>query len=232
MGAMPATAEVTLRRDARVKTGSATLDDALEGGFPAGTLVLAESDAGTGATEFALGLARSTNGARTHFLTALRSAERAEREARLLLEGAPDALDVESIRTGSDAGVVMDALAGLGTGDVLVLESASSIARAVDSDLVTLVRDVADAAARTSAVVVLLHATGTLPTHVEAALAELADARLTFSWVDGGPTRRLVLALTKLRGLSELLEHEQVPIFEVALERGRGVSVSRVKSVV
>lgn len=221
----------------RVQTGSRILDTALAGGIPPGSALLVSGEEGAGATEFALTVLRTA--AREHvrkarFASALRSAARVSGEMKALFEGAAEVADIDvrvlpPMDAGAHLGNVLD---GLGEGDVLVIESADALASGQDARrLMPFWHGLADAAQEQGVVVVLLHAPGTLPSAVEASLAEGADGVLRFAWHDGGPTRRRVLSISKLRGLAPMLDGEQVPVFEVALQRGLGFSISRETSV-
>jgi KaiC/GvpD/RAD55 family RecA-like ATPase len=214
----------------RVCTGDVTLDAALAGGFTSGASLLVMGEEGAGATEFALGILRAaaegTDGRRGRFASALRSPSRVRAEIATLFESGAlpfqvVKLDPENIER--DLSVALD---GLHEGDVLVIESADTLFADGDgSRLLAVWHRVADAAAEAGVVVVLLHAPGTLPRGIEAALAEEADGVLRFTWHDGAQLRRRRLDITKLRGLAPCLDGDDVPVFRVALHRGQGISV-------
>lgn len=214
-----------------IPSGNSVLDDALGGGLRAGSLVLVEGDAGAGATEFALavlaGAVHRDTGAVSRFATGLRAPERAKAEAEALL-GDKIAASVRFSALGDDRGDgCFRAIAEMGRGDVLVIESTS----AFTADLPPLMRALGDATAATGALVLLLHAPGTLPHGSEVALRDAADVCVAFSWKDGGLSRRRLMTIAKVRGLAPMLEAEDVPVFEVALRHGIGIGVSRVKAV-
>jgi KaiC/GvpD/RAD55 family RecA-like ATPase len=221
----------------RVHTGSRILDTALAGGIAPGSALLVSGEEGAGATEFALTILRTAareHQRKTRFASALRSAARVSGEMQALFEGAEEVrdIDVRVLAPMDSAAHLGNVLDGLGEGDVLVIESADALASGQDARrLMPFWHGLADAAQEQGVVVVLLHAPGTLPPAVEASLAEGADGVLRFTWHDGGPTRRRVLSISKLRGLAPMLDGEQVPVFEVALQRGLGFSISRETSV-
>lgn len=214
----------------RVPSGNAVLDEGLGGGFREGSLVLVEGESGAGATEFVLGVAADAARGRkvtSRFATGLRAPERAAREARDLL-GETAAASIRFCALGNDpARTCQVLLEGLGRGDVLVVESTSTFG----SDLPLLTRQLGDLAAASGAVVLLLHAPGTLPARDEAGVRDACDACVSFTWKDGGLARRRLMALSKMRGLAPMLETDDVPVFEVALRHGIGIGVSRVKAV-
>jgi KaiC/GvpD/RAD55 family RecA-like ATPase len=222
----------------RVQTGSRILDTALAGGIPSGSSLLVSGEEGAGATEFALTVlrtaARDAPHRKARFASALRSAARVAGELEALFEGAKEVelIDVRVLAPMESAAHLGNVLDGLGGGDVLVIESADALAGGHDAQrLIPFWHSLADAAQERGVVVILLHAPGTLPLGVEAAIAEGADGVLRFTWHDGGPTRRRLLSIPKLRGLAPVLDGEQVPVFEVALQRGLGFSISRETSV-
>lgn len=221
----------------RVKTGSAPLDEALGGGLPPGNTLLVEGPQGVGSTEFALALLRTTSAAKSNkaiFATALRAPARARAEAvDLLGEAAVQPIEFKTVR-GAEARLdCLELVESLGKGDVLVVESASALARAPDvGDLVGLIESLGNPTHSHGAILVILHAPGTLPPQVETGIQEVVDGIFTFGWRDGGPSRRRSLFITKLRGLAPALDGEQVPVFEAKLHAGAGFSVSRVRSVV
>lgn len=222
----------------RVQTGSRTLDAALAGGIRPGTSLLVTGEEGAGATEFALTLLHAACAAHTGhkamFASALRSAARVRAEVAALFEdGDKVDIEVKVLRAAIAPDDVAELLAGLQRGDVLVVESADALAKPGDGwSILPLWHELADAAQAQGVVLLLLHAPGTLPAPVEASLAEGADGVLRFSWQDGGPARRRILAVTKLRGLAPILGGDQVPLFEVALEPGLGYTISMEHSVV
>lgn len=210
------------------------LDEALGGGLPEGSLVLVEGESGTGSTEFGFALlAASAAQGRTgalRFLSGLRSPARAAREAADVLGERP-AKDIAFDAADDDLAEAALALADkLSRGDALVVESVSALRRA-GAPLAPLLRKLGDAAERAGAVIVVLHAPGSVPTAEETEIREAADAVLAFTWKESGPCRRRLLGFPKLRGLMPVFTGEEVPIFEVALHRGRGVVVSQVKTV-
>lgn len=220
----------------RIQTGNRSLDAAFAGGIAPGTVLLLRGEEGAGATEFALTVLRSARGhARVaRFASALRSATRVRHEYAELFEETDGGLGLEVKPLFGDKARADPAgiLADLRAGDVLVLESADALAPPGDGvSLLPFWREVADAAGERGVVVLLLESPGTLPPAVAASLAEAADGVLEFTWRDGGPVRRRVLAVTKLRGLAPGLDGAEVPVFEVALHRGIGFTVSRGKSV-
>jgi KaiC/GvpD/RAD55 family RecA-like ATPase len=219
----------------RAQTGSRVLDAALDGGIPWGTSLFVTGEEGAGATEFALTLLRETALKHVHralFASALRSAGRVKSEiAALFEEKDAGAVDVRTLGA-QDPRALLDLVQDLDRGDVLAVESADSLSHGAEGAALTpLWHELADAAHARGVVLVLLHAPGTLPHAVEAALAEGADGVLNFGWRDGGPSRKRTLAVAKLRGLVKVLGGEQVPVFEVALEKGLGYTISRDTSV-
>ena len=221
----------------RVHTGSRVLDAALAGGLAPGTSLFLAGEEGAGATEFALTLLHATVAAgnrRARFASALRSSGRIKEELmNLFADGSEGTIDVRMLRgalAGAEAEKILDEM---GPGDVLVLESADSLAQPGDGwSLTPLWHELADKAHERGVVICLLHAPGTLPPAIEASLAEGADGVMRFSWQDGGPTRRRILSIAKLRGLAPILGGDKVPLFEVALEQGRGYTISVEHSVV
>ncbi|GEM_PF-6660450 len=222
----------------RVQTGSRVLDAALAGGITPGTSLLVSGEEGAGATEFALTLLHAASlakeGHKAMFASALRSAARVRAEVAALFEdGAEAKIEVRVLRSAIAPDDVAELLAGLQKGDVLVVESADSLAKPGDGwSVMPLWHELADAAHAQGVVLLLLHAPGTLPAPVEAHLAEGADGVLRFSWQDGGPARRRILVISKLRGLAPVLGGDHVPLFEVALEPGLGYTISMENSVV
>lgn len=222
----------------RLGTGSPILDSALAGGFPEGSAFLVSGDDGAGATEFALTLLRRAaldhKPSKVRFASALRSAHRAGHEYEALFEGSASlpSVDFQVLDAPWALDHAEELLAGFGAHDVLVLESADAIAESAGRDrLAHFWRGVADEADRVGATVFLLHVPGTLPHALEVALAEEADGVLRFAWHDSGPSRRRTLVISKIRGLAPMLDGDQVPVFEVALQRGLGFTISRGKSV-
>jgi archaellum biogenesis ATPase FlaH len=222
----------------RVPTGNSTLDGALGGGIPFGSTLLVEGEEGAGATEFAMTVLRTAkgkDGSVARYLSALRSAPRIGRELADLFqdEKAVEHINVRTIRPRQvEADCVLSVL-DMTEGSVLVLESASAIARTESGhDLLALLQLLSDRAAEGGVVLILLHTPSTLPPGIEASLAEAADGVFSFRWLDSGPSRRRLLSIKKMRGLAPVLDGEQIPIFEVALHRGRGFDISKVKSLI
>lgn len=221
----------------RVETGVRSLDAALAGGVAPGAALLLTGEEGAGATEFALAFARhvaTQDGTQARIISALRSPTRVTAEYHELFEDKtdPKTLEVRAIRGDELRAHPVDVLKGLSRGDVLVIESADALAPSGDGYTLTPCwREIADGAGASGVVVLLLHSRGTLPPAVEAALAEAADGVLQFQWQQSGPARRRMLALVKLRGLSPVLDSTDVPVFEIALQRGSGFSVTRGRSV-
>lgn len=227
----------------RASTGNAFLDATLDGGLPAGMIVLVEGEEGCGSTEFAFATLRAAlqRGQKARFISELRSSSRIATEARTLLDDATLARSIETLGTEVVshalkhhlAQTVAVALADLGRGDVLVVESVSALYRAGNAhSLAGLVQKLGDGAAASGAVVCLLHASGSVPLEVEALVKEGVDGHIVFGWREGSASRRRVLTLPKLRGLAPVVEGEQVPVFEFELVRGAAFRVSRVKNVV
>lgn len=223
----------------RLGTGSPILDSALAGGIPNGAAFLVTGEDGAGATEFALTVlrhaARERAPCKVRFATALRSASRAGHEYAALFEGAPasPAVEFQVIEAAWAMRHPEAVLADFHEGDVLVLESADTLREADDAEhLQRFWHVVADAADAVGATVLLLHVPGTLPAALETALAEEADGVIRFEWRDAGPSRRRALVVSKIRGLAPMLDGDQVPVFEVALQRGVGFTISRGKSVI
>lgn len=216
----------------RVSTGNATLDAALGGGFRRGDSVLVEGEEGAGATELALTVLdklASSGGATPRFASALRSPARVARELADLFhrEGKPPAVDVRAMP--KDGPVAL--LADLPPGSVLALESASALARTME-DVVAVMGQLADRAHEQGVLLLVLSTPATMPRDVEAALAETADAVLSFQWLESGTARRRLLRVKKVRGLAPVLDGEQIPVYEVGLHRGRGFDISKVKSLI
>ena len=226
----------------RASTGNAFLDAALDGGLPTGAVFLVEGEGGTGSTEFAFSTLRAAiqRGQRARFISELRSSTRIRAEARALLADAhAGAIETSGTEQVSPllrnhlAQVCRLALADLGRGDVLAIESVSALYRAGTAHtLANLVQSLGDAAAQTGTLVCLLHATGSVPEDVAAVVKEVVDGHVVFGWRDGSALRRRILTVPKLRGLAPVVEGEQVPVFEFELARGAAFRVSRVKNVV
>lgn len=222
----------------RLGTGNSTLDAALAGGLAPGAAILVSGEEGAGATEFALAFLRTAlthKGAHARFVSALRSPARIRAEIQELFEGedAAAAIEVRRMEPEKLRAYPQQVLEGLQHGDILIVESANVLAPPGDGYTVPpWWRELADGAGEKQVVVVLLHSPGTLPGAVEAALAEAADGVLQFGWQASGGSRRRTLALLKMRGLAPMLDGGEVPIFEVALHRGLGFSVSRGRSVI
>lgn len=220
----------------RVETGIRSLDAALAGGVAPGATLLLTGDEGAGATEFALSFVRHVADRGTHarILSALRSPSRVNAEYHELFESDKEnaSLEIRAITGEKVRAAPTEVLEGLGRGDLLLIESADALSAAGDGPALTPYwRAIADAAGESGVVVMLLHSRGTLPPAVEAGLAEAADGVLQFQWHQSGPARRRSLAIVKLRGLSPMLDSAEVPVFEIALQRGTGFSVSRGRSV-
>lgn len=223
----------------RIHTGSRVLDAALAGGLPQGASLFITGEEGAGATEFAITVLRTVAGEKTgrkaRFVSALRSAARVTEEMKDLFEGAPlpPGLDIVMLPPNAPPKEAEMVIKDLSAGDVLVIESADSLAVLGDGfGLIPFWRGLADAAHARGVTVLLLHAHGTLPMPVEHSLAQTADGVLRFTWHDGGPSHRRQLEVLKLRGLAPVLDGDQVPVFEVALSRGVGFTVSRERSLV
>lgn len=219
-------------------TGSRVLDSALAGGLPSGSGFLACSEEGAGATEFALALlkevATGAHPRKAVFVSAIRSPERARREAELLLDDIKAASCITFERIGRrdalrDPRWLLD---DLQEGDAIVVESADALANAADpTELVSFWQDLVDRAESRGVLAILLHAAATLPMAVEAALSERSDGVLYFVWKDSGPVRQRTLIVKKVRGLAPVMDADQVPVFEIGLHRGAGFSVSGTRSV-
>ena len=223
----------------RVQTGSRVLDAALAGGLPRGASLLVSGEEGAGATEFALTvlktIAGDKSGHKARFVSAMRSAPRVTEEMKELFEEPKPiaGLDIVMMASNVTPKDAENILSGLDKGDVLVIESADSLAVLGDGyGLIPFWRALGNEAAARGITVLLLHAHGTLPMPVEHALAQIADGVLRFTWHDGGPSHRRQLEIPKLRGLAPVLDGDQVPIFEVALSKGVGFTVSRERSLV
>ena len=224
-----------VERATRVKTGVQQLDAALSGGIAAGVVMLLSGEEGAGATEFAFAFARNamTQGSHARIVSALRSPGRVIAEYRDLFEDqSVSTLEVHPIVGEKLRAMPTQPLEGLRERDVLVIESADSLALGGNGHSLTPCwRELADAAGERGIIVMLLHSRGTLDPAVEGAIAEAADAVLQFSWLQAGPARRRSLAIVKLRGLSPVMDGNEVPLFDVALQRGVGFAVSRGRSV-
>lgn len=214
-------------------TGSPLLDAALDGGLAWGASVLLESEEGAGGPELALSVLRAAaaRGAAARFVSAIRSPERVRAEIAALFPQEAALARVEAREARDENGL----FAGIGStpGDVLVVESASALARlAKDGDAAALHRRLAEAAADAGTVLVVVSALGVLPAVAEAALAEGSDVVMSFRWAESGATRRRLLRVRKVRGLAHVLDADQVPVYEIGLHRGRGVTVARVTGLV
>lgn len=223
----------------RVETGSRALDAALAGGLPHGSALLVTGEEGAGGTEFVMAFLRHAIGGkaghRARFLSALRSPKRVLDEYGALFEdtSASAGLEVMKMFPEKVRAAPAEALEGLVSGDMLILESANALAPPGDGYSVPpFWRDLADAAGERGVIAVLLHSPGTLPPAVEASLAEAADGVMHFSWQSSGSMRRRSLALVKLRGLAPGMDGGEVPLFEVALSRGVGFTISRGRNVI
>lgn len=221
----------------RVGTGVRQLDAALGGGVPLGTSLLLTGEEGAGATEFALAFLRHAvheTRVRGRILSALRSPARVAAEYDDLFgePGGAKAIEVEPTTGERFRAAPADALAGLHRADVLALESAHALAHPQDDASLTRAwRALADAASERRIVLLLLHSPGTLPAAVERSLGEAADGILQFGWQPSGGARRRALTLVKLRGLAPGVDGAEVPLFEISLARGAGITVDRGRSV-
>lgn len=221
----------------RVETGVSMLDAALGGGFAFGTSVVLTGQEGAGATEFALGFLRHAMGRgkrRGRLASALRSPGRVGAEMTDLFDdpGAPKGIDIRAVDAEKLRANPLHLMEGLQAGDILLLESAAAIAEPHgDASFIPFWRVMADAAAERSIVVILLHAASSLQRTVEVAMEETSDAVMEFAWQQSGPSRRRTLTIVKLRGLSPALESHEVPVYEISLQKGSGISISRGRSV-
>jgi archaellum biogenesis ATPase FlaH len=223
----------------RVSTGNPTLDQALGGGIPHGSTLLVEGEEGAGAVEFSMTVLRTViendRDAVARYLSALRSAPRVSRELAELFTGSKEIerINVRTIRPRQVEADCVLSILDMGPGSVMVVESASALARTESGrDLIALIQLLADRAAETGVVLILLHTPRTIPDGVEASLAEAADGVFHFSWLDSGPSRRRLLRIKKLRGLAPVLDGEQIPVFEVSVHRGSGFNISKVKNLI
>ncbi|HVL47954.1 MAG TPA: hypothetical protein VM889_05315 [Candidatus Thermoplasmatota archaeon] len=220
---------------ARLGTGSVVLDQALDGGFPVGALVVLDGEPGAGAPELAwtvLAAAASENmGRELVYASAARSEARLVRERNELFPGRKEAFKAKPLTLAErDRAGALLALAGtLGRGDVLVAETTATLGdpKGVDA----LARALGDQAADVGFLAILVHAAGTLDGAAHARLADAADALAVLRWRDAGTVRRRHLWMPKARGLVSLLEAEEVPVFEVSLRKGAGFVASKIKSV-
>lgn len=221
----------------RVETGVRVLDAALAGGFTPGVSILLVGEEGAGSTEFALAFLRHAAEGGGHVgrvVSTLRSASRVavEYDALFDVHDHAKALEIQSIDAAKVRADPAAVLEGMRAGDVLLVESADALAASSEGlALAPCWRVMADQAGERGVVVLLLLSAGTLPHAVEAVLAEEADGVLRFAWHESGPSRRRTLTLVKLRGLAPALDGADVPVFEVALHRGVGFSLSRGRSV-
>lgn len=220
-----------------VPTGVSQIDTALAGGIGAGTSLLLAGHEGAGATEFALGFLRhaaSRGKRRARIVSALRSPTRIASELVTLFDDPSAAKPIEIVAIDADKlrANPTHVLDGLSNGDVLLIESADSLASPHDAISFTPCwRVIADEGADRGVVVMMLHSADTLPRPVEAAMEEAADGVLHFSWQQSGAARRRAFTIVKMRGLLPILEGADVPVFEVALQKGIGIIVSRGRSV-
>lgn len=220
-----------------VETGVTQIDAALAGGVAAGASLLLAGQEGAGATEFALGFLRhavSRGKRRARIVSALRSPTRIANEMIALFDdpSAAKAIDIRALDADKLRANPTHILDGLTHGDVLLIESADSLAAPHDAPGFTPCwRVIADEAGDRGVIVMMLEAVGTLPRTVEVALEEAADGIFEFTWQQSGAARRRGFTIVKLRGLSPILEGADVPVFEVALQKGVGISVSRGRSV-
>lgn len=218
-----------------LSTGNAPLDHALGGGLPAGSLVLVRADEGAGATELALCVLRAAvqraAGARVLFLSATRSAARIQREARELFDDEKAVSAIECMTIGAQG--TPEFPLDLHAGDVVVVESAASLARALPAkDLASRAQAMGELAQTTGALVILLETQGTLPPVVAATLGEMCDGLLLLRWREGSTMRRRVLEVVKRCGLiGGAGDGDEIPVYEVGVRRGSGFSVSQVTNV-
>jgi len=217
-------------------TGDSTFDLALGGGLPHGLLLLLGEE-GAGAIEFAEGLLRaavtSHQGGRALHVSALRSCERARAQLSEFFEDEKLAASVDYVHVPQGPLDFPAGIADWGSARVVVIETAASIAPSCPrGDVAALGVALADLAARSHALVVLVCGKGTLSPDALARLEETADGVLRFAWRHGGTMSRRTMQMVKLRGLAPILEADEVPVFEIALRRGEGVIVSRVTNVV
>lgn len=222
----------------RIPTGNPILDTLLGGGIPSGTLTFIAGAEGAGATEFVFtllhGIARTNRGNAIRFATALRAPTRAEREAHALFEGSKDAsrIEFQAIPLEDPGETVSRLLTGLRAGDILVLESASALVREGGAPTYRDLLVLGDRAAKAEVAIFLLYTAATLPPEQASGLSEAADGVLTFDWREGSGARRRILKIERISGFPPTVEGEQIPIYEVAIHRGSGVTFSRVKTVV
>lgn len=218
-----------------VTTANPTLDAALGGGLRQGSVVLVEGEDGAGGLEFVATLLRAAAldgvGRRVSFLSPLRSEEDVRRELGSLFPDDKAVASIEIIRLFQSQDAEGPPRIGpLHRGDILAIESPISLTHAGIScaDMSIAIRD----AARPGAIVLVLHARGTLSSVDEAMLREGSDVTLEFRWRENSTSMRRMLAIRKVRGLAPVMEGSQVPLFEVRLERGLAYMVSRIESVV
>lgn len=202
------------------------------GGLPGGALLLLRGDEGAGASELALCVLRAALrrglGARAFFTTTIRSASRARHEASALFrdEKLAAAIAFRELRRGEDP-----LAADLRTGDVLVVESAAGLLRALPhDDLVEGARGLAERAHASQALVLLTQTRGTLATQDEALLGEACDGVLLLRWREGSTMRRRTLEIVKLSGFAPS-GGDETPVFEVGVRPGAGFTVSQVTNV-
>lgn len=211
----------------RFSTGDETLDKLLDGGLEGGQVVLVEGDGGALSTEFVHALlhaARAPDAANAGWLSVIRSSSRVEREAHKLF---PDSGELwfDALESGRDGvGFGLEALVARGDGyDVLVFESLSCL----EDPSRGIVARLGDAASQRGALVILLHATGSISAIDDARIREQVDAHLRFSSARGGASARHTLAVPKLRGLSAALESAETPLLGIEFRRGKGLVSSR-----
>lgn len=220
---------------ARTSCGNVILDGALGGGLPAGSLVLLRGESGAGAHEFAFGAlgAALESGRSGAWASALRSAGRVARQAAdaLPAQAAPLLRAIE-LRPRSLAQDCLDAASSLDARHVLAVESAAALHQGIgDAAFAELLSELAEAAFHADGLILLLHTPGALAPETEARLEESCDAVLTFRWREGSTMRRRILGIDKMHGRAPALASEEVPVFEVGVQQGGGLSLSRVRNL-